>query len=65
MSRRARPDCGSALPLLKPDHRFAAEAAVAKLFEHLARAAQFNREADARGDLTFDQHASDLVQSFP
>jgi hypothetical protein len=47
---------------LEPDDRLAAEAAIAKLFEHLARLAQFNRGADARSDCPVREHARDLVQ---
>jgi hypothetical protein len=46
---------------LEPDDRLAAEAAIAKLFEHLARLAQFNRGADARSDCPVREHARDLV----
>ena len=49
-------------PILKANDGFAAEAAVAKLFEQLARAVQFNHGADARSDRAVREHVRDLVQ---
>ena len=49
-------------PVLEADDSFAAEAALAKLFEHLRRAIQFNGGIDANSDRTFRDHARNLVQ---
>ena len=49
-------------PVLKANDGLAAEAAVAKLFEQLARAVQFNHRADARSDRAVRKHVRDLVQ---
>ena len=48
--------------MLEADDGLAAEAAVTKLFEHLPRAVQFNRGADARSDRAVREHARNLVQ---
>ena len=62
-SSRDRQESG-AMPslVLKADHGLAAEPAVAQLFEHLPRAIQFNRRADARSDRPGSKHAGNLVQ---
>jgi hypothetical protein len=49
-------------PVLEVDDGLAAEAAIAKLFEHLARAVQFNHGADARSDRAVREHARNLVE---
>ena len=49
--------------LLEADDGLAAETAVAKLFEQLARAVQFNHGADARSDRAVREHVSDRVQA--
>ena len=49
-------------PGLKANDGLAAEAAVAKLFERLARAVQFNHGADTRSDRAILEHVRDLVQ---
>ena len=53
---------GQMRPVLEADDSFAAEAALAKLFEHLRRAIQFNGGIDANSDRTFRDHACHLVQ---
>ena len=50
-------------PGLKVNDGLAAEAAVAKLFERLARAVQFNHGADTRSDRAILEHVRDLVQT--
>jgi hypothetical protein len=49
-SAKAQKTRNAKAPVLKADDGLAAEAAVAKLFEHLARAVQFNHGTDARSD---------------
>src|SRR6476646_11733513 len=51
-------------PLLEADDSLAAEAAVAKLFERLARAVQFNHGADAGSDRAVREHVRNLVKPF-
>jgi hypothetical protein len=53
----------SAATVLEADHGLAAETAVAKLFENLARAVQFNYGADARSDRAVREHMRNLVQA--
>jgi hypothetical protein len=61
---RVRRPCarGCKLTRLEADDGLAAKAAAAKLFEHLARAAQFNHGADARSDSAVREHVRNLVQ---
>src|SRR6478672_8364113 len=49
---------------LEADDGLATEAAVAKLFEHLARAIQFNHGADTRSDRALREHVRNLVKPF-
>ena len=48
--------------VLEADDGLAAEAAVAKRFEQLGHAVQFNRGADARSDRAVREHAHNRVQ---
>jgi hypothetical protein len=50
---------------LEADDGLAAEAAAPKLFEHLARAVQVNRGADARSDRAVSEQARNLCQPLP
>jgi hypothetical protein len=52
-----------AAPALETDDGFAAETAVAQLFEHLTYAIQFNHGADARSDRAVREPARELVQA--